>query len=172
MDNLFEAWRTARPPYYDQKYKDILMREFADYGARTQDIKAFETAYEFYIYAFFVGLYNNEKKPISVKENSYGHKIEFWGNKSNKRERKDFSIIQKYIFTALVVKTDIDFIALDKGEITEESAVSKLMETMEMYTNGGMGLIREKFEDDEPFFYTPTGFLNYLLESSISKKEI
>ena len=165
MNDLFEAWRSARPPYYDLKYKEILMKEFADYGARSKDIKAFETAYELYIYAFFVGLYNNEKKPISKKENSYGHKIEFWGNKAGKKFRKDFSILQKYIFVALVSKTDVDFLALEKGDISIDSVVSSLMETMEQYANGGINLIREKFEDNESFFFTPTGFLNFILKS-------
>lgn len=170
MKNLFEAWRTYRPPYYDQKFKQILVKEFADYGGRSGDsFKAFDTAYEFYIYAFFVGLYNNQKKPIQKKDNSYGHKIEFWGSKSGKQNRKDFTILQKYIFAALVAKTDIDLIALEKGEVSEEDTVSKLMETMEMYTNGGMHLIRERFEDDENYFYAPTGFLNFLLESELPR---
>lgn len=165
MNNLFEAWRTARPPFYDKRYKDLLMKEFTDYGARTSDIKAFDTAYEFYIYAFFVGLYYNEKRKISHNENSYGYKIENWGTKGTRKDRKDFSILQKYMFIAAFTKTDIDYIALEKGEISEEAAVNKLMETIELYANGGMNLIREKFEDNESYFFTPTGFLDFLLLS-------
>jgi hypothetical protein len=165
MNNLFEAWRTARPPYYDKKYKQTLIREFSDYGGRNTNFKAFDSAYEFYIYAFFVGLYYNELKPISSKDD-FGHKIEFWGNKAGKRDRKDFTILQKYIFVALIAKTDVDLLALERGNLTETDVVNKLMETMEMYANGGMRIIRERFEDDENFFYTPTGFLNFILEAN------
>src|SRR5665647_1593221 len=165
MNNLFEAWSSARAPFYDYKYKETLFSEFTDYPAKDQDIKAFETAYEFIIYAFFVGLYSGQKKPIIKKENSYGHKIENWGNKTGKLDRKNFSILQKYIFIALIAKTKVDLLALEKGEITEEFVVNQLMETMEGYISSGMKLIREQNEDSKGYFYTPSGFLDFLIRA-------
>ena len=95
---------------------------------------------------FFLGLYNNEYTPISKQEKkiNFSHHIQYWGNKGHRTDRKDFSQVQEYIFTALVAKTDVDLIELDKGTISEDEIVKKLLLTLEAYTNGGLILIKEK----------------------------
>lgn len=165
MNNLFDKWKT-RKPNYDKKYKDSLMTDFTDYGGRgNQEQKPFDSAYELYIYSFFIGLYNDNPKPIQNKTN-FGHEIEAWGLKSTKIGRQDYSIIQKYIFAALIAKTDIDMLALEKGTVSEDEIVSQLIDTMEQYTNGGMALIRERLEDNPNYFYSSDGFLKYILEAT------
>ena len=66
--------------------------------------------------------------------------------------KKDFTKLQEYIFAALIAKSNIDFIALDKGEITEDEVVKELIATMEAYTHGGLTLIKEKLEDNSGYF--------------------
>ncbi len=51
------------------------------------------------------------------------------------------------MFIALLAKTNIDLVALEKGELNEDDAVKYLIKTMESYTNGGLILIKEKLED-------------------------
>ena len=51
------------------------------------------------------------------------------------------------MFAALVAKTDIDLIALDKGDIKPSKIVDQLMDTMEQYANFGFDFIKEKLED-------------------------
>jgi len=174
MENLFDKWKT-KVPKYNIEFKDTLFKSLSQkFGAEGDKKislgKHFSTNYELYTYAFFLGLYNNEYSPIpdGIKKVDFSHHIQYWGNKSA-FERKDFSILQKYMFTALISKTEIDFLALDKGEISEDYAVKKLINTMEAYTNGGLTLIREKFEDNSNLFLNPTAFLDMIVKSNISK---
>jgi hypothetical protein len=79
-------------------------------------------------------------------------------------DRKDFTNLQEFIFTALIAKTDVDLIALEKGELSEEEVVKQLIQTMESYTNGGLTLIKEKIEENSSYFLQPTSFLNMILD--------
>lgn len=172
MNDLFDKW-IQKIPNFDKKFKPIL-EEFANYGGGSVEIKEakakyFSNAYEFYIYSFFIGLYNNQFKQV-VNSTNFSHQIKFWGN-TNKIGRKDFSSIQKYLFASVVDKTEIDMIALEKGEILEDEIVKILIKTLEGYANGGMNLIKERHEDNNTYFYTTTGFLRFLLDSCKSESE-
>ncbi|MCF8305465.1 MAG: hypothetical protein K9I71_08485 [Ignavibacteriales bacterium] len=69
------------------------------------------------------------------------------------------------MFIALLAKTDIDLVALEKGELDEDDAVKSLIKTMESYTNGGLILIKEKSEDNPNYFLQPTSFLDMILDA-------
>jgi hypothetical protein len=74
---------------------------------------------------------------------------------------------------ALVAKTELNLIDLEKGEIDEEDIVKELIQTMESYTNGGLTIIKEKLEDNPNYFLQSTSFLNMILDSKlglVSKK--
>src|SRR5690606_37675905 len=101
------------------------------------------------------------------KKTDFSHHIQYWGSKST-ITRKDFTNIQENIFIALIAKTDIDLIALEKGDLDEDEAVKLLIKTMESYTNGGLILIREKLEEIPNYFLQPTSFLNMILEIETS----
>lgn len=169
MENLFDKWKT-KIPKYSIEFKDTLFKSLSEKGGAEGDKKIslgkhFSTNYELYTYAFFLGLYSNEYSPIpvAVKKLDFSHHIQHWGSKTTLSTRKDFTILQEYIFAALIAKTEIDFLALDKGEITEDEAVKGLISTMEAYTNGGLTLIREKLEDNSTYFLNPTAFLDMLV---------
>lgn len=72
--------------------------------------------------------------------------------------------MQENIFIALLAKTDLDLVALEKGDLSEDDAVKLLMRTMESYTNGGLILIKEKLEENPNYFLQPTSFLDMILE--------
>ncbi len=170
MDSLFDKWKT-KIPKFSVEFKDALFKSLSEkYGAEGDKKislgKHFSTNYELYTYAFFLGLYTNEYSPIpeSVKKDDFSHHIQYWGSKSSPI-RKDFTGLQKYMFAALVAKTDLDFLALDKGEITEDQAVKKLIHTMESYANGGLTLIKEKLEDNPSYFLNPTSFLDMIVKA-------
>ena len=80
--------------------------------------------------------------------------------------RKDFTNLQENIFMALVAKTDIDLIKLEKGEVDESEIVKELISTMESYTNGGLILIKEKLEENPNYFLQPTSFLDMILQTN------
>jgi len=170
-DTLFELWE-KRNPEWEIKYDEPIVKTFCDYGKGTtifQDDrgKIFGAGYEILIIAFFIGLYNNQKKalvPDASKRKILGQPIKYWGSIDSKPGRLSYHNIRKYIFAALVARTDVDFIALDKGEITPRKAVDKLIETMEQYINWGLDYIAEKMEDNPNYFFKETAFLRVFLD--------
>jgi len=170
MKNLFEKWK-SRIPKYSETYKDLfisLSQKFGAEGEKKINLgKNFSTNYELYIYAFFLGLYNNEFSPIPEHEKKmdFSHHIQHWGSKTTVSTRKDFTNLQENIFIALLAKTDIDLIALEKGELDEDEAVKAIIKTMESYTNGGLILIKEKLDENPIYFLQPTSFLDMILEN-------
>ncbi|MFI5140795.1 MAG: hypothetical protein ACHQII_00435 [Bacteroidia bacterium] len=174
MDNLFDKWKT-KIPKYSEVHKDLfnsLSQKFGAEGEKKINLgKHFSTNYELYMYAFFLGLYNEEFAPIpdNEKKVDFSHHIQHWGSKSTISTRNDFTHLQENIFIALVAKTDVDLIALDKGGIKEEEVVKVLIQTMESYTNGGLILIKEKIDQNPNFFLQQPSFLNMILESKLGK---
>jgi hypothetical protein len=169
MESIFEKWKT-RIPKYSEVHKDLFASLSNKFGAEGEKKiylgKHFSTNYELYIYAFFFGLYKNEFTPIpeGEKKTNFSHHIQHWGSKTTISTRKDFTNLQENIFIALLAKTDIDILALEKGEIEEDDAVKMLINSMESYTNGGLILIKEKLEENPNYFLQPTSFLNMILE--------
>ncbi len=175
MENLFDKWKT-KIPKYSIEFKETLFKSLSEkFGAEGEKKislgKHFSTNYELYTYAFFLGLYSDEYSPIpeGTKKVDFSHHIQYWGSKTTVSVRKDFTMLQEYMFAALIAKTEIDFIALDKGEITEEEVVKELINTMEAYTNGGLTLIKEKFEDNSTYFLNPTAFLDMIVKLKENK---
>ncbi|TBN05339.1 hypothetical protein EYD45_03425 [Hyunsoonleella flava] len=172
MNNLFEKWKT-KIPKYSEVHKDLfasLSQKFGAEGEKKINLgKHFSTNYELYTYAFFLGLYNDEYSPIPDKEKKtdFSHHIQHWGSKTTISSRKDFTNLQENIFIALVAKTDLDLIDLEKGELDEDQAVKLILKTMESFTNGGLILIKEKLEENPNYFLQPTSFLNLILEKNV-----
>ena len=120
MQKLFEYW-ADRNPYWEIKYEDNILKTFSDYGRGSSVFqeargKIFGAGYEVLIIAFFLGLYNDKRKPLigdSSKRKVLGQPIKYWGNLDSKPGRQAYPNIRKYMFAALIARTDIDFIALD-----------------------------------------------------------
>ncbi len=169
MDSLFDKWKTKIPKYSEEikGLFEYLSKKYGAEGDKKLSLgKHFSTNYELYIYAFFLGLYNVENIPIpaGMKKLDFSHHIQFWGNKNNISTRKDFSELQKFMFSALIAKTELDIIALEKGEISDDEVVKNLVHTMESFTNGGLTLIKEKTEENPNYFLQPTSFLDMILK--------
>ena len=169
-EKLYDIW-AKRNPKFETHFEETLLRQFADYGVGASELtsakgKAFGAGYEPYIYAFFLGLYagENSKRPLACETKVLGQPIQFWGNVDSKKFRKAYPKIREYIFAALVAKTDVDLIALEKGNISERKAVDLLIDTMEQYANYGFYLMKEKLEENPNCFYKNTGFLDMILE--------
>jgi hypothetical protein len=169
MENLFDRWKT-KIPKYDEQFRESLFESISKKGGGAEKTrvdlgKNFSNNYELYLYAFFLGLYNEEYSPIpdTSKKTDFNHAIQHWGSKSGRLERKDFTILQEYIFSALIAKTDIDVMALEKGEISEDEVSRQLIHTMEAFTNGGLVLIKEKLDGNPNYFLDPTSFLNQII---------
>lgn len=177
-EKLFEVW-ARRNPNYEKRYEDSIIKQFTDFGKGSSSYqesrgKIFGAGYEIYIIAFFIGLYFNRRKklnPDSSKCKGFGQAIQYWGNRENRGFRKQYNDIQQYIFSALVARSDVDFIMLDKDKIKVSKAVDILIETMEEYANFGFDYIEDKMTDNPDHFFKNSAFLDVFLSLSTDKEQ-
>lgn len=170
METLYELWG-KRNPRWEEKYQDSVINIFADYGKGVNKYnevkgKTFGAGYEVFIIAFFIGLYHDQRKPLvedTSKIKQFGWAICNWGTQESRLGRTQYPQLREYMFAALVAKTDIDLIALDKGDVKPPKIVDQLIDTMEQYANFGFDYIREKLEDDPTYFFKDTAFLRVFL---------
>ena len=170
-EKLFDLWAN-RNPNWEIKYEETILKTFCDYGKGSTLLqeargKIFGAGYEIIIIAFFIGLYHNRRKeltPDTTKKKGLGQPIKYWGNLDSKPGRTAYPEIRRYMFAALVARTDIDLIALDKGDITPRKVVDKLMTTMEEYINWGLDYMAEKMEDNPNYYFKETSFLREFME--------
>ena len=146
----------------------------AEVGNAEDRGKIFGGGYEIFIVAFFIGLYYNQKRPLiedTQKRKTFGQPIQYWGNLDSVKGRKAYPKLREFIFTALIARTDINFIALEKGEMTSRKAVDMLMQTMEEYANWGFHFMEDKLIDDPNYFFRETSFLEVFLTFDASAGE-
>lgn len=170
-EKLIDIWG-RRNPLFEKKYEQSVIRAISDYGIGASGNtgakgKILGAGYEPYIMAFFIGLYANKRLPLS--ENSedlkgLGQPLQYWGNLDSKKFRKAYSGLRSYIFIALVARTDIDWIALDKGDIKVNTVVTSLIETMQEYANYGFSVMEEKLKEDPAYFFSHRSFLDIFLQ--------
>ena len=78
------------------------------------------------------------------------------------RGRKKYDQIQKYIFAALIAKTEIDLIAIDRGDMPVSKGVDELQTTLSEYINTGLYLMQEKMNDIPDYFDGQHSFLSFI----------
>lgn len=174
MEKLYNVWAN-RNPKWELRFKESVIERFANYGAGAGELvemrgKIFGGGYEVFILAFFLGLYANQQKKLpddASLKHDFGWPIANWGNVGQKGAssgRKDYGEIRDYMFAALIARTDIDFIALDKGEMSVKKAADKLIETMEGYANYGFQLIFDRLQREPDFFFQDGAFFQLFQE--------
>lgn len=169
-EKLYDLW-AKRNPQWEKRYEDDIIKKYCDYGRGATSLredrgKIFGGGYEIFIIAFFIGLYFNQRRPLindSLKRKPFGQPIQYWGNLDSVKGRKAYPKLREWIFIALIARTDIDFIALEKGEMTSNKAVDMLMQTMEEYANWGFHFMADKHIDNPNYFYKETAFLEIFL---------
>lgn len=167
QESLYSAWE-KRNPRFEKDFEESVIRKIADYGVGASALteskgKILGAGYEPYILAFFLGLYENKRLPLEKESKVLGQPIQFWGNLDSKKGRQAYSSIRPFIFSALVARTDIDLLELDKGTITLPQAVSMLVNTMEEYANYGFRVMEGKLNVDPSYFFNQTSFLDLFL---------
>ena len=73
------------------------------------------------------------------------------------------------MFMALLARTDIDYIALDKGELQVQRAVADLKKKMEEYANYGFDYIHEKLEEDSNWLSRGSSLLDTFLSFTVDR---
>lgn len=168
MESLFDAW-SKKNPEWEKKYTELLMEPFTDYGRGTSQYtvsrgKIFGAGYEMFIIGFFIGLYFDKTRKLpddKSKRKHFGHPIMFWGSQDGKAKlgRTSYKKIQEYMFAALVAKTDIDFVSLEKGEANVNDAANSLLDKMEEYANYGFHYLEDMLENDSNSLFKDSAFL-------------
>ena len=170
MESLYELWG-KRNPEWEVRYQDSIINVLSDYGKGTSgytDVrgKIFGAGYEVFILAFFIGLYHNQTKPLNPDKSKikhFGWAISNWGTQESRLGRISYPRLREYMFAALIARTDVDLIALDKGEIKPSKVVDQLISKMEEYANFGFDYITERLEEDPNFFFKDTAFIRIFL---------
>ena len=171
MESLYELW-LKRDPNWEVRYQDSVISVFSDYGKgvnQYQEVrgKIYGAGFEVFILAFFIGLYSNQTKPLvedKAKRKHFGWAISNWGTGESRLGRTSYPRLREYMFAALIARTDIDFIALDKGDISQRKVVDELMRKMEEYANFGFDYMQEKLEKNPNYFFKEGAFLRTFLE--------
>lgn len=167
-EKLIDIWG-RRNPKFEKKYEDSVIKVLSEFGKKANDTtnakgKIFGNGYEPYIIAFFIGLYAGKKLPLSDDTRDLRWPLQNWGNVEARGLRKAYPSLRSYMFIALVAKTDIDWIALDKGDIEASSVVTALINTMEEYANYGFSVMEEKLKADKGYFFSNRAFLDIFLQ--------
>ena len=170
-EKLIDIWG-RRNPKFEKKYEESVIRVLSQWGKRANETtndkgKIFGNGYEPYIIAFFIGLYAKKRIPLSDNTDdlkSFGYPLQYWGDFESRGLRKQYPALRSYIFIALVAKTDVDWIALDKGDIKVNTVVASLVETMEEYANYGFSVMEEKLKSDPGYFFSHRSFLDRVLQ--------
>ena len=167
MESLYDTWLAREDSYYEEKFRESIIENLCQFHGGTADGrkakgKFFNAGYEVFIYAFFLGLYYGERKPLTGNVLKFRMPMSSWGRKKNEEGRKSYIILQKYIFVALVAKTNIDFIRLDKGELNVNDICKDLMKTLSEYANTGFCLIQAEMRKTPNTFFENTGLLNLM----------
>ena len=170
IGNLYEAWlENQNSQFEEEQFLEPIIKRYCYWHGGTNekvDIKGktFNAAYEIYIYAFFLGLYAGKRRPLVGNKRNFSMEMKRWGNVNLQLfpNRRNYSQIQKYVFSALIAKTDIDLLALDRGDLLVGDAVSMLMKTLSEYANGGFYLMKEKMEMIPDYFDGQQSFLTFI----------
>ena len=185
MESLFDAWGKKNPEW-EKKYAELLMEPFTDYGRGTSQYtvsrgKIFGAGYEMFIIGFFIGLYFDKTRKLPddrSKRKHFGHPIMFWGSQDGKAKlgRTSYKKIQDYMFAALVARTDIDFISLEKGEISVNDAANSLISKMEEYANYGFHYLTDMLENNPNSLFKDSAFLkiftSFISEDNKEEEEV
>ena len=185
MESLFDAWGKKNPEW-EKKYAELLMEPFTDYGRGTSQYtvsrgKIFGAGYEMFIIGFFIGLYFDKTRKLPddrSKRKHFGHPIMFWGSQDGKAKlgRTSYKKIQDYMFAALVARTDIDFISLEKGETNVNDAANSLISKMEEYANYGFHYLSDMLENDPNSLFKDSAFLkiftSFISEDNKEEEEV
>lgn len=155
-------------PEYDSRYEDIISRFTLTQGGRAgtaseSDLidqgKYFLTKYEIFMYAFFLGLRNNNRVPFpeNAKKNKF-IEIKYW-------QPED---IRNYIIMASFAKSEIDLIELEEAnEEKINNEIGKLKSIIEEYANGGFEIIMNKFNNEPEFFGNNNNCFILMLNKSV-----
>jgi hypothetical protein len=120
-------------------------------GNKYTNAKSFSNVYEFYIYAFFLGLSHEKRFPINSEDNLKT----FWSMDNWKPKELALQVV----VCAIGETDDFDMNLVEQlSENEVRNEVKKILKTVEEYANGGFQIINKEIQEnievleDELFF--------------------
>ena len=166
--SLYDEWRQSRAMKFESIFYTPIVEAFCQWhsstdNGRDEKGRIFNAGYEVFIYAFFVGLYRGERRPLAGQTKSFSMEVFRLGDVSEKGTgRKKYVTIQRYIFAALIAKSDIDLVAYDDEKLDADETVAILMQTFNEYANAGFYAINEKMNEQEDYFLNSENVLEFV----------
>ena len=157
-----------KTPRYSMKHRKLI-EGFAKKGAidyheraeKSYDLgKFFNSFYEFYIYASFIGLNTDNPVPLSkdFETNTFSVPMRDW-------TANNAAVSVKYLWMAAFVKSGLDLNNLeDMDDKGVEREMRNLKDRIEAYANGGFEFINSKVEENPAFFDDDDCFVKLLKE--------
>lgn len=174
--NIYDSWKQSRAIKYESLFHEPIVNSFCQWQSATDNGRSergriFNAGYEVFIYAFFIGLYKGERRPLNGTTKSFSMEIFRLGDVKEKNTyRKKYTVIQRYIFAALIARSDINLVEYDKGNIKTEDIVNTLMTTLNEYANGGFYYINSIMDKNEEFFLSSENVLSLISGDELIQK--
>lgn len=158
--NLLKKRLNSFKPRYLKSFEPMIT-QYAQFGGGSAEdkfnkAKAFSNVYEFYIYAFFLGLAKNKALDITSQDDAKGFmEIENW---------KPYELTEQLLICA-IGESDFDMNAvenMEKDELYKES--NRVNSTIERFANGGLLYIQERIEENYDSDEDELVFVNFLKE--------
>ncbi|MCY4209922.1 MAG: hypothetical protein OXE97_02555 [Gammaproteobacteria bacterium] len=158
--NIVEKKMYKLNPGYLERFEDLL-RRYSQFGGGAVDDKytqgrSFSNVYEFYAYAFFIGLYKDAPMDLSDDDNLRSFwEIENWRPKE----------MIDHILACALARSDFDMFAVQEKEEAEVTADMRILRrTIEQYANGGLNYISKRAEEDPDQAEQDDFFLNMMID--------
>ncbi|MBA6349922.1 hypothetical protein [Colwellia sp. BRX8-9] len=159
MNYLKEKFGKFKPRYLSTF--DELIKTYAQFGGGSVEnkfskAKAFSSVYEFYMFAFFLGLNKDKKLEITDSDLAKGFwEVENW---------KPVDLVEQ-LFVCAIAESDFDMVAIEHMDESQlKSEISKVLRLIEDYANGGLLLIKKEMDDDEETAVDDLFFIKLLAE--------
>jgi len=141
---------------------ESLVKSLSQFGggaesARYTSGKSFSSAYELYIYAFFLGLASDRTyEMIAEEKKSKFMEIKHWKP----------AALKDQLIACAIGEAGIDLFQLQFAEEDSQvqTVVREVRDIIESYANGGLQLISEKFEENPDARHDDDFFLKLMLE--------
>lgn len=158
--NLLKKRLGSYKPKFLKSFEPLISR-YAQYGGGSSDdkfdkAKAFSNVYEFYIYAFFIGLSKNRVLEITTQDDAKGFmEIENW---------KPPELVEQLLICAISESAfDMNAVEnMEKDDLYKES--NKIFSTIEKYANGGFLYIKQQIDENQELADDELIFVNFLAD--------
>lgn len=165
MDTIITAFLKKEPRFpkeYEYLFQRYCRKGGGSEGERLDKAKVFRNLYEFYMYAFFLGI--RKKKRIEWEKrtrdmsNTKVWNVEGW-KPDGKIQLRDY-LICCVIGEAGTPLREYDL--MDEKGISNKS--SELLKILEEYTHGGLSILDKAFNNDKNYFDELFAFTEYIFE--------